>query len=225
MSAGITMSMVGTALVGAAATGIVGSLLAPSGSSGAPASVAGAGGAPNAASAADPFAAQRGQYQTQLSQMMAPGAVFNAQDPSYAFRFNEGLTGVQRSQAAAGGTGSGAEMAAATQYGQGMASQEYGNQFSRLSQLAGGNIGSPAAAGQIMAGQQNQQQGGATAFGSTVGTAAGTAFNNWMNPAPGSQPLQTQSTSSMLQPAAGGGGGGVDMGSLFGAGSGQAWAA
>jgi hypothetical protein len=68
-------------------------------------------------------------------------------------------------------TGSGAEMAAASAYGQNMASTEYANQFSRLSQLAGANVGSPAAAGQIIQGAANQQQAGATAFGSQIGGA------------------------------------------------------
>jgi hypothetical protein len=202
MSAGITAGLVGTALVGAAATGIVGSLLAPSGSSGAP---SGTGAGANAAGAADPFAAQRGQYQTQLNNMMAPGAVFNSSDPSYGFRFNQGATALDRSQNANGNMGSGAQMAAATQYGQQQASQEYGNQFSRLSQLAGANIGSPAAAGQIMQGQQQQQQAGATALGATVGGLATTAMTNYMNapaPTPGAatDPLAMGQTSTFGQP-------------------------
>ena len=96
---------------------------------------------------------------------------FTPQDPSYAWRFDQGLVGLERSNAASGMSGSGNEMAAATAYGQNMASTEYANQFSRLSQLAGANIGSPAAAGQIIQGAGQQQQAGATAFGSTVGSA------------------------------------------------------
>ena len=162
-----------TAVAAAVAGSAVSSLLAPS--PGSPTSATGA------ASAADPFATQRGQYQTQLNNMMAPGAVFNSSDPSYAFRFSQGADALNRSQAASGGMGSGAEMAAATTYGQNMASTEYANQFSRLSQLAGANVGSPAAAGQILQNAGNQQQGGATALGSSIGNAAGTAFGNWMN--------------------------------------------
>jgi hypothetical protein len=112
---------------------------------------------------------------------MAPGSTFNAQDPSYAWRFQQGLVGLERANAASGNTGSGSEMAAATQYGQNMASTEYGNQFSRMSQLAGGNIGSPAAAGQILAGAGQQQQMGATALGTNIGQAASSGFPNWFN--------------------------------------------
>lgn len=193
---------------GAVATAVVGNVLAPSPSAGAP---SGTGANANAAGAADPFAGQRGQYQTQLNAMMAPGAVFNSSDPSYAFRFNQGLESLNRTQNATGNMGSGAQMAAVTQFGQQQASQEYGNQFSRLSQLAGANVGSPAAAGQIMQGVQNQQQAGATAFGSTVGNAvgswAGNAWNNWMNPAPtanpNNAPIVDTGNSSMMS---GGGG-------------------
>lgn len=163
---------IATSLIG----GAISSAFAPSGSTS----------PQGAAAASDPFAAQRPQYQTQLSNMMKPGAQFNAQDPSYAWRFNQGLVGLERSNAASGRTASGAEMAAATEYGQGMASQEYGNQFSRLSQLAGGNIGSPAAAGQILSTAGQQQQSGATAFGNQIGAAAGPAISNWF-----SSPSQT----------------------------------
>lgn len=160
-----------TAVAGAVVGSVVSSALAPSGSTS----------PTGAAAAADPFAAQRSQYQTQLSNMMTPGAVFNSSDPSYAFRFQQGADSLNRQQNATGNMGSGAEMAAATTYGQNMASQEYANQFSRLSQLAGANIGSPAAAGQILSGAGQQQQGGATALGGAIGNAAGTAFGNWMN--------------------------------------------
>jgi hypothetical protein len=133
-------------------------------------------GAQGAASAADPFASQRGQYQTQLNDMMQPGHALNVQDPSYAFRYNQGLVGQERALAAGGMAGSGNAIAAGAMYGQGQASTEYANQFSRLSQLAGANVGSPSAAGQILNQAGQQQQAGATALGNSVGSAIGNIF-------------------------------------------------
>jgi len=155
---------VATAVVG----GAVSSIFAPD-----PQSPTGAQGA---AAASDPFASQRGQYQTQLNNMMQPGHAMNVQDPSYAFRYNQGLIGQERALAAGGMAGSGNEIAAGAMYGQGQASNEYANQFSRLSQLAGANVGSPAAAGQILSQAGQQQQGGATAMGNSIGSAVGNIF-------------------------------------------------
>jgi hypothetical protein len=108
--------------------------------------------------------------------MMQPGHAMNVQDPSYAFRYDQGLIGQERALAAGGMAGSGNAMAAGAMYGQGQASNEYANQFSRLSQLAGANIGSPAAAGQILSQAGQMQQGGATALGNSIGSAVGNMF-------------------------------------------------
>lgn len=54
------------------------------------------------------------------------------QDPGYAFRLAEGQRAIERSTAARGGLQSGAALKAAAQYGQDMASQEYGNSFNRF---------------------------------------------------------------------------------------------
>ena len=56
---------------------------------------------------------------------------------AYKFRFNEGQRGIERSAAAKGMLGSGNTLAALAQYGQGMASDEYGNEVSRLGALSG----------------------------------------------------------------------------------------
>jgi hypothetical protein len=198
---------IGTGVAGAVAGSVVSGALSSSRGGG-------GGGGGDAVAASDPFASQRGQYQTMLSDMMTgngrpataavaarpavearpmftngwndrgapaiaavdavaadpgtPGGGFTPNDPSYAWRFNQGLEAVNRSQAAGGGLNSGGRLTALTDYGQGQASTEYANQFSRLSQLAGANIGSPAAAGQIIAGQNAQQSQGAAAIGSAV---------------------------------------------------------
>lgn len=92
----------------------------------------------------------------QLNTLMKPGGNLNRSftmadyqaDPGYQFRLDEGNRGVERSAAARGGQLSGATMKALQKYGQGMASDEYGNaynrfnndkttQFNRLSGIAG----------------------------------------------------------------------------------------
>ena len=60
---------------------------------------------------------------------------FNYQaDPGYAFRFNEGMKGLNASAAARGGLISGNALRAATDYGQASGSQEYSNAYNRYLQ-------------------------------------------------------------------------------------------
>jgi len=58
-------------------------------------------------------------------------------DPGYQFRIDEGMRGLENSAAARGGLLSGGFARAVTEYGQNMASQEYGNVFNRLASIAG----------------------------------------------------------------------------------------
>jgi hypothetical protein len=53
------------------------------------------------------------------------------EDPGYAFRFNEGIKGLNASAAARGGLISGNALRAATDYGQASGSQEYQNSYNR----------------------------------------------------------------------------------------------
>lgn len=53
-------------------------------------------------------------------------------DPGYQFRMDEGMRGLEGSAAARGGLLSGAAMKAIQKYGQGVASQEYGNAYNRF---------------------------------------------------------------------------------------------
>jgi len=123
-------------------------------------------------STADPFAGERGRYQDYLYKLMS-GDVTTSQDPSYKFRFDQGLEAVNRTSAGSGLLTSGNRLAALTDYGQGMASTEYANQFQRLAQLSGANIGSPAAAAQL----QYQQQGNSSAGIQSLANAAGKLLN------------------------------------------------
>lgn len=65
--------------------------------------------------------------------------------PDYQFAMQQGTQAVDRSQAASGGLNSGAAIKAATEFGQGLASQQYGNYYNRLLSLA--QIGGNAATG------------------------------------------------------------------------------
>jgi hypothetical protein len=57
--------------------------------------------------------------------------------PGYQFMYDEGLKAVNRSAAARGTTQSGGLLKELTQYGQGIANQEFGTYLDRLGQLAG----------------------------------------------------------------------------------------
>ena len=65
------------------------------------------------------------------------------QSPGYQFRLNQGQNSIQNLLASKGGLQSGAAMKALTEYAQGTASQEFGNQVGYLQGLAG--IGQNAA--------------------------------------------------------------------------------
>lgn len=58
-------------------------------------------------------------------------------DPSYQFRMGQGIRAVDRGAAARGMLRSGARLQALTDYGQGLASTEYGNAWGRLRDLTG----------------------------------------------------------------------------------------
>jgi hypothetical protein len=76
---------------------------------------------------------------TQLTSGTVPGGdlvrSFTASDyeadPGYAFRQSEGLKAIERSAAARGGALSGGTMRGIERFGQGLASEEYGNAFNR----------------------------------------------------------------------------------------------
>ena len=111
-------------------------------------------------------------------------------DPGYDFRMQEGQKALERSAAARGGLQNGGTMKALAEYGQGFASNEYGNaynrftndqsnRFNRLSSIAGmgqNATNANAAAGQNYAGQvSNNIIGNANAQGA-AGIAQGNAW-------------------------------------------------
>lgn len=90
-----------------------------------------------------------------LGALMRPNADTSAilkNDPSYQFRLKQGQQALDRSASARGMGYSGAQMKAAQDYGQGMASTEFGNYYNRLAGLAQG--GQQAAGSMANAGSQ-----------------------------------------------------------------------
>lgn len=65
--------------------------------------------------------------------------------PDYAFARDEGMNALERTAAARGGLISGNQLRAAQQFGQGLASQQFGNYFNRMMGIA--QVGQNAAAG------------------------------------------------------------------------------
>ena len=122
-------------------------------------------------------------------------------DPGYQFRMDEGMRGVEGGAAARGGLLSGAALKAIQKYGQGLASQEYGNaynrftadqtnQYNRLAGLVQSGQGAASqtanAAGQFGQAQANNLIGAGNAqasgiMGSTNALVGGinSGINNW----------------------------------------------
>lgn len=143
----------------------------------------------------------------QLNTLTAPGGELNRNfsmadfqaDPGYQFRMQQGLQALQGSAAARGGLLSGAALKGIEQYGQGLASQEYGNafnrfqeqgtnRFNRLASLAGlgqqatqftGAQGAQAAgqAGNYLTQGANAQAAGIIGAANAVNSGVG----NWMD--------------------------------------------
>lgn len=75
-------------------------------------------------------------YEQRLIQLMNnPDSISDTN--AYKFRFNQGQQALERSAASKGMLNSGNTLAALADYGQGAASQEYGNEFNRLSSAVG----------------------------------------------------------------------------------------
>lgn len=92
--------------------------------------------------------------------------------PGYQFRMDEGVKALDRSAASRGLLRSGAQMKGITAFGQGAASEEYGNYMNNLFQAAG--MGSQAASsGNSTAGQLTANAGNFLAQG---GAARGSAY-------------------------------------------------
>jgi hypothetical protein len=91
--------------------------------------------------------------------------------PGYDFAFNQGTRAVNSNQAASGMLRSGAAAKALTDYGTGMANQEFGNWTNRLATLAG--FGQNANSQQQQAGQQFGQATGTNLANAAQARASG----------------------------------------------------
>jgi hypothetical protein len=109
--------------------------------------------------------ASSGQYSNPYEQRLAalinnPDAIENTN--AYKFRFNQGQQALERSAAAKGMLNSGNTLAELARYGQGMASEEYGNEFNRLATATGQrnqyNLGLMGAANQEYALRSQDRQ-------------------------------------------------------------------
>lgn len=90
-------------------------------------------------------------------------------DPGYQFRFEQGMRGVNASAAARAGLQSGAALKAATEFGQGMGTQEYQNAYNRF-------MANRAQAAEAMAGLAGRGAGVAQGVGQqAVSTGANMA--------------------------------------------------
>jgi hypothetical protein len=112
------------------------------------------------------------------------------QSPGYQFQFNEGINAIDRSASNAGGLFSGETMKSALGYGQGLAAQDYGTYYNRLSGLASNGmnaVGGQAAAGQnyatgtsnALANRGNAQAAGATGVGNALQAGLGNGIGIW----------------------------------------------
>lgn len=150
---------------------------------------------------------------------------------------DEGMRGVQNSAAARGGLLNGGTLKALTQYGQGFASNEYGNaynrfnndqtqRFNRLASLAGvGQTANSAiaAAGTNAANQvsSNQLAAGNAQASSYIGQA--NALNSGINSMQSLYTINKMFPSSTSQPSSGGGYGGYTGSDYTGYGSGASY--
>lgn len=173
---------VGAAVAGGVTSSVVGSALSGGNS-----------GAQNAANAADPFASQRGQYQTMLSNLINnPSSITST--PGYQFGLQQSQNAVEGSAAANGMVNSGNVLQALSTNAQGYASTQLNNQELFLAQLSGANIGSPGEAGSILQGQNTANQGAASTLGSQIGGAVTSGINGYNSGSYSGDPFATDTS-------------------------------
>ena len=116
-------------------------------------------------------------FDTYLASKGLAGGQFNQNNPQYQFLLKQGQQALDRSAAARGMGYSGAQMKAAQQFGQGLASQEYDKQYARASGEFGDYFNRLAGLS-----QGGQQAAGSTAnAGSQYASNAGNTFANLSN--------------------------------------------
>lgn len=117
-----------------------------------------------------------------LEQLQSGNAAQIAQsDPGYQFRLNEGMKALNANASATGNRLGGAQQKALAQYSQGYASNEYGNAWNRLANLAG--IGTSATNSTANAGSNYTNAVSSNLMGAANANAAATMAqaNNYGN--------------------------------------------
>jgi hypothetical protein len=119
-----------------------------------------------------PWREAGGQAIGQLSGMLQPG-YDHTTSPGYQFRFNEGQRAVDSSGAARGLSMSGGTLKDMMRFGQGIAADDFNDQFSRVATVANGGQQANTTLGQL--GAQNSQFIGNTMMGQGNARASGYA--------------------------------------------------
>lgn len=118
----------------------------------------------------NPFASQVTDNQSRIASLLDnPDSIQNS--AAYKFRFDQGLDALNRQLGAKGLLNSGNRLTATTDYAQGQAAQEYGDQFKRLSDLYGTNANA-------YIGDQNANTSAWNAKGGLLKDYYGTASGN-----------------------------------------------
>lgn len=99
-------------------------------------------------------------------------------DPSYGFRFGEGLKALERSAAAKGTLLTGGTLKGLLRYGQDMASTEYGNVFDRNYKLAGLGLNATNNAANLGSSYSGQVGNQSSNFGNELGNLANNQAGN-----------------------------------------------
>jgi len=116
-------------------------------------------------------------FDSYLASKGLAGGQFDISNPAYQFQLKQGQQALDRSSAARGMGYSGAQMKAAQDYGQGLASQEYDKQYNRASGEFGDYFN--RLAGLSQGGQQ--AAGSMAQAGSNYASNAGNTFANLSN--------------------------------------------
>lgn len=95
------------------------------------------------------------------------------ESPDYQFTFNEGQRALDQGAASRGGLFGGGNSRDTIKYGQGAASQQYGNFYARLQSMAGQGQTTAGGLGQLGAGMANQIGG----YQNNSGQARASAYN------------------------------------------------
>jgi len=166
-----TLISAGTSVLGSVAGSAVSSIFG--GSSASDATTA-------AATAADPFASQRAQYQPMLQQLVTnPNSVLDTAESKYLQE--QGMNSVNAGAGASGMLNSGNRLLALQKEGQGLAATTYQQQFNNLATLSGATSGSSATSAQILANQASSQASGASALGGSIGNLITSGLNTAAN--------------------------------------------